>query len=481
MEKKDEKGITIKKEADLSEWYTQVLQKAELIEYTDVSGCYILRPRAYAIWEKVQEFFNKKIKASGVRNAYFPLFIPESLLAKEAKHLKGFKAEVAWVTEAGDSKLNERLAVRPTSETIIYQTYARWIRSYKDLPLRLNQWCNVVRWEFKHPTPFLRTREFLWQEGHSAFAGRQEAEKETIEILNYYSEIYEKLYAIPVIKGRKSEKEKFAGAEYTLSVEAFLPNGKAIQGATSHFLGNNFAEAFNIKYLDKDEKQKLVYQNSWGISTRSIGIMVMMHSDNNGLVIPPNVAENKVVIVPILLDKNKEKILEACEKIEKSLSEFDPILDDREDYTPGWKFNEWELKGIPVRIEIGPRDLEKKQAVLVTRHDGKKVNIKISELRDNVKKSLDRMHEELLEKSKKHLKESIVFVSNYKELDKAVKNNKLVKGNWCDTINCEEDIKAKSDGVKSLVIPLDEQVVKEKKCFNCGKEAHVVCYFGKSY
>ena len=479
--KEDTKGITIKKEADFSEWYTQVLQKAELIEYSDVSGCYILRPRAYAIWEKIQAYFDKKIKNSGVKNCYFPLFIPESLLAKEAKHFKGSTPEVAWVNEAGDSKLNERLAIRPTSEAIMYSAFPRWIRSYKDLPLRLNQWCNVVRWEFKHSTPFIRSREFLWQEGHSAFATKQEAEKEALEILNYYAEVYEKLCAVPVLKGKKSNKEKFAGAEYTLTVETFLPNGKAVQGATSHYLGQNFSEAFNIKFLDRDEKLKLVHQNSWGITTRSIGILIMMHSDNKGLVLPPAVADNKVVIVPILLEKDKEKVLKTCTEVAKKLNELSPLVDDREDYTPGWKFNEWELKGIPVRIEIGPKDLDKKQAVVVTRHDGKKEAVKIDVLKDKVLRALERMQSDLLENANKHLKNSTVFVASQKDFLNALKNKKMAKGNWCNTMNCEDDIKTRSDGAKSLVIPLDEPLVKGKKCFNCGKDASAVCYFGKSY
>ncbi len=479
---KDTKGITAKKEGDFSEWYTQVLQKAELIEYTDVSGCYILRPAAYAIWEKVQAYFDKKIKDSGVKNVYFPLFIPESLLLKEEEHFKGFKAEVAWVTEAGDTKLNERLAIRPTSETIIYHTMPKWIRSYKDLPLRINQWCNVVRWEFKHGTPFLRSREFLWQEGHSAFATRQEAEKEVSEILNYYADIYENLYAVPVIKGRKSKKEKFPGAEYSLSVETFMPNGKSLQGATSHYLGQNFSDAFNIRFIDKDEKTKLVHQNSWGISTRSIGAMIIVHSDDKGLVLPPNVADNKVVIVPIILDaKEKENIIKVCHDIGRSLKEFNPVVDDRDEYTPGWKFNEWEMKGIPIRVEVGPKDIVKKQAVVVTRHDGKKSAAKIKEIRDYVKNDLDRMQKELLDKAKKFVRNNTLFVNNSKEFDKAIKDKKFVKGNWCETLNCEDEIKTKSDGAKSLVIPLDEPVVKGKKCFNCSREASVVCYFGKSY
>ncbi len=481
MASKDEKGISVKKEQDFSEWYTQLIQKAELVEYTDVSGCYILRPRAFAVWEKIREYFDIKIKNSGVKNLYFPMFIPESLLKKEEKHFKGFKAEVAWVTKGGETVLSDPLAVRPTSETIIHNTLPKWIRSHKDLPLRLNQWCNVVRWEFKHPTPFLRSREFLWQEGHSAFSNEDDAKREADEILNYYTEIYEKLLAVPVIKGRKSKNETFAGADYTLSVETFLPNGKAIQGATSHYLGQNFSDAFNIKYSDQDEKVKLVHQTSWGISTRAIGIMIMMHSDNMGLVLPPNVAEEKAVIIPIFQEKDKPKVMKAAEKIYKELKEFNPILDDRKDYTPGWKFNEWELKGIPLRVEIGPRDVEKKQAVIVTRHDSKKENVKIENLKDRVTKALARMHDELLENARMYMRKNTVFVASTKEMENSIKARKLVKGNWCTGVRCEEDIKTKCDGTKSIVMPLDEPMLKGKKCFNCGNDAKAVCYFGKSY
>ncbi len=481
MQKKDEKGITVKKDDDLSEWYTQLLQKADLIDYSDVSGCYILKPRSYAIWEKLQAFLDKKIKDSGAKNSYFPLFIPEHLLVKESKHFAGFTPEVAWVTETGSSKLSERLAIRPTSETIMYNSYSKWIRSHKDLPLRLNQWCNVVRWEFKHSIPFLRSREFLWQEGHSAFATKQEAEKECLEMLNYYAQAYEDLCAVPVIKGRKSKREKFAGAEYTLSIETFLPNGKGIQCATSHYLGQNFSEAFNIRFIDKDDKTKLVHQNSWGFTTRSIGIMLMMHSDDKGLIIPPNLAENKIVIVPIIIEQEKEKILKACSDVAKNLKEFNPIIDSREDHTPGFKFNDWELKGVPIRIEIGPKDIAKDSVVVVTRHDGKKNFIKMKSLKEEIKIYLEKMQQDLFDKAKKNIKNNTVIVNNWKEAEKALKEKKLIKGIWCDTMNCEEDIKNKSEGAKSLNIPLDELEVKSKKCFNCGKEASIICYFGKSY
>jgi len=360
-----ELGLTVTKEQDFSGWYTQLLQKAELIEYSDVSGCYILRPRAYYIWEKIQEYLDKKFKATGVKNTYFPLFIPESLLTKEKEHVEGFSPEVAWVTHAGETKLNERLAIRPTSETIMYAAYAKWIRSYKDLPLLLNQWNSVVRWEFRNPVPFLRSREFLWQEGHSVFATKQEADTEVRERLEIYDQCYNELLCIPTLKGRKSEKEKFAGADYSYSLEAFLPNGRAAQACTSHHLGQNFSRAFNIIYLDNEGQQQYAYQNSWGFSTRSLGIMIMIHSDNKGLILPPAVAECQAVIIPISSEEKKKDILNACKQAQKTLKHFNAFVDDREEHTPGWKYNEWELKGIPLRIEIGPRDLEKDQAVLV--------------------------------------------------------------------------------------------------------------------
>src|SRR3989338_11572320 len=346
MKVRDEKGISVKKEQDFSEWYSQLIQKAELAEYTDVSGCYILRPRAFAVWEKIREYFDLKIKDSGVKNLYFPMFIPESLLKKEEKHFKGFKAEVAWVTKGGETQLNEPLAVRPTSETIIHNTLPKWIRSHKDLPLRLNQWCNVVRWEFKHPTPFLRSREFLWQEGHTCFATQKEAMKEVHTILGFYEKVFTDLYAVPVLKGKKSEAEKFAGADITLSVESFLPNGKAIQGATSHQLGQNFAKAFDINFANEKQEQEYAWQNSWGISTRSIGIMILMHGDDKGLVLPPRVAEKQVVIVPIIFDKDTaQKVLKEAWELKKQLENLGVRvhLDEREGYTPGLKYNEWEL------------------------------------------------------------------------------------------------------------------------------------------
>ncbi len=481
MPKKDV-GITAKKEQNFSEWYTQVIQKGDLIDYTDVSGCYVFKPNAYSIWEKVQKFFDEKIKVLGVKNAYFPMFIPESLLKKEAKHVEGFKAEVAWVTESGESKLSERLAIRPTSETIMYETYRRWIRSYRDLPLKLNQWCNVVRWEFKNPVPFLRTREFLWQEGHTVFASQKEAEKEVLQILEIYRQVFEELYAVPVIKGKKSEKEKFPGAVYTTSVETFLPNGRAVQGATSHFLGQNFSKAFDITFLDESEKKQHPYQNSWGISTRTIGIMVMMHGDDKGLVIPPRVASVHAVIVPIFFSSaDKSKVIKEAKRIKEQLQGYEVILDAREEYTPGWKFNEWELKGVPVRIEIGPNDIKKRQAVIVRRDNGEKEAVKVKGLNAKLRKVLDDMQKSLFAKAKKWLNGSIVESKDWGSFVKAIEDKKMAKALWCSSEGCEGVIKEKTHGAKSILIPFNQMKRISGKCVQCKKPAKAVALFAKSY
>ncbi len=479
MAQQDTLGITASKEKDFSEWYTQVITRSELIDYSLVSGSYIIKPSAYNVWENIQAFINDKIKQLGVSNIYFPMLIPESLLKKEAKHIAGFSPEVAWVTEAGNSKLNERLAIRPTSETIMYEAYARWIRSYKDLPLKLNQWVNIVRWEFKNPVPFLRSREFLWQEGHTAFATKEEADKEVLEVLDVYADLYEEILAVPVIKGKKTESEKFAGADYTTSLETFLPNGRGIQCATSHSLGQNFSKSFEIKFIDKDEKEKNVWQNSWGLSTRSIGITIMQHSDNKGAVIPPRVAKNKAVIIPIFFKDEKRAIVEKCKSLLSELSGFNPILDDREGYTPGWKFNEWELKGIPLRIELGPKDLKEAQVVLVRRDNQKKETIKIKSLKKKVQETLEEIQTDLLSKARKHLKDSTVEAKNLKELIQAINDKKLVKAGWCGDSKCEETIKEKADGAKILCIPFKKHDI--TSCVACNKKAKEPIYIAKSY
>ncbi len=478
--KKEEVGITVKKDSDISEWYTQVIQKAELAEYTDVGGCIIFRPRAYAVWEKVQQFFDAEIKKLGVKNAYFPLLIPESLLKKEAKHVAGFAPEVAWVTEGGHSKLSERLAIRPTSETIMYDAYSKWIKSHRDLPLLINQWCNIVRWEFKHAVPFLRTREFLWQEGHTVHATKESADKEVRTILDLYAKVMEDLYAIPVIKGKKTDSEKFAGADYTLSIETFMPSGKSIQVATSHGLGQNFSKSFDIKFLDKDEKTKFAWQNSWGISTRTIGIMIMIHGDDKGLVLPPKVAPTHIAIVPIIFEKDKEKVLKAARDIEKSLSkEFSVELDDRESYSPGWKFSDHEMKGVPIRIEIGPRDLANDSAVIVRRDNGEKINIKIKDINKKIKETLDDIQRNLYNKAKKFIDSSLVNVNSMDDLKKAIENKKFALVSWCGKESCETKINEKT-GAKSMNMPLD-QPKRLNKCISCDDSGKFAVYFAKSY
>ncbi|MBW3019462.1 proline--tRNA ligase [Candidatus Woesearchaeota archaeon] len=469
-------GITAKKSEEFGEWYTQVIQKAELADYTDVSGCMVIRPRAYAIWEKVQAWFDAEIKKLGVKNAYFPVFIPEHHLMREKEHVKGFTPEVAWVTHSGETELKEELAVRPTSETIMYASYSKWIQSHRDLPLRLNQWCNVVRWEFKHPTPFIRGREFLWQEGHTVFADKKAAEKEVKDLLELYKKVYEELYAVPAIMGMKTETEKFAGANYTTSVETFVPSGKAVQAATSHFLGQNFAKAFDIKYLDENGKHAYPFQNSWGMSTRTLGVMVMMHSDDKGLVIPPRLAETKAVIVPIIFDKTKKQVMDACKKLNAKLN---VKLDDRDEYSSGWKFNEWELKGVPIRIEVGPKDVEKNQAVLVRRDTGKKETVKMTAVAKRVEELLEEIQKSLFNKAKKFIKDSTVEAKNKTEFDKAIKNKKMVYCKWCDTAECEEQTKDRT-GAKTLNKPFEQPKI-TGKCTLCNKDAKVMCYFAKSY
>merc|ERR1719412_2932060 len=375
-------GMEAKKEDSLPDWYNQVLTKAEMLEYYDVSGCYILRPWSFSIWESIKDFLDGEIKKLGVQNCYFPIFVSHAALEKEKDHIADFAPEVAWVTKSGDSDLAEHIAVRPTSETVMYPAYAKWIQSYRDLPIKLNQWNNVVRWEFKHPQPFLRTREFLWQEGHTAFATFNEAKEEVLTILDLYRQIYEDILAVPVIIGKKTEKEKFAGGEYTTTTEAYIASaGRAIQGATSHHLGQNFSKMFDIVFEDPDTgEKKYVYQNSWGFTTRSLGVLIMVHGDNQGLVLPPKVACIQVVIVPCgitasLAEEDRKALYRTCEEYESKFKSVGVKVrgDYRENYSPGWKFNHWELKGVPIRMEVGPRDVKNNQVVLVRRDNGQKI------------------------------------------------------------------------------------------------------------
>ena len=483
MEQKEEQlGLTVKKSEYFNEWYNQVVLKADLIDYSLVSGCIIFKPNSYEIWENIQRIFNEKIKKSGHKNCYFPMFIPESLLRKEAEHIKGFNPEVAWVTKAGDTELNEKLAIRPTSETIMYESFAKWIRSWRDLPLLLNQWNSVVRWEFKHAKPFLRTREFLWQEGHTAHATKEEAEREVMQQLFEYVDLIESYMAIPVIAGKKTDKEKFAGADYTTTVEAFMPDGKALQMATSHLLGQNFAKVFDIKFLDKDEKERYAWTTSWGLSTRTIGAIAMTHGDDRGLVIPPRLAPIQIVIIPIVFKENKERVIEKSKEIVKKLKakNYNVELDNRESYTPGWKFNEWELKGVPLRIEIGPKDIEAEQLVLVRRDTNEKNTIKTKDLEKKIEQLLDDIQNNLFKKAKEYLTKSIVEVRNLNDFLNVIKNKKMAKSLFCGQDECESIIKDKTEGATCRCIPFEQKAAKGH-CIQCGKEAKAWAVFGKGY
>lgn len=475
---KNEKGIVAEKD-DFSEWFTQIMLKADLADYSSVSGMIVYKPGAYAIWEKIREEVDKRFKRLGIQNVYFPLLIPERLFDKLKEHTAGFKPEVAWVTEAGDSKLSERLAIRPTSETIMYESYSKWIRSWRDLPLKYNQWNNVVRWEFKHPVPFLRTREFLWNEGHTVYATEKEAKAEEKQVIGIYRDVCEKFLALPSLIGRKSEKEKFAGAEYSTSLEFFMPNGKAIQGPDFHHDGQHFAKAYDIQFLDKDEKKKYAWQNTFAISTRMLGVMFAIHSDSKGLILPPKMASNKVVIVPIIFEDSKEKVLKAGREIEGKLRKYDALLDDREGYKPGNKFAEWEMKGIPLRIEIGPKDLAKKEVVVSRRDTGKKESVKLKDLDKYISRVLEEIQDNLFERAKKLLYDNIVECKNMKELEKAILGKKIAFSPLCGILECEDDLKAKT-GAKVLNIP-DNQSAKLGDCVVCDEKAKYWAYIAKSY
>ncbi|KAK6590296.1 proline-tRNA synthetase class II aaRS (ybak RNA binding domain plus tRNA synthetase) [Cryptosporidium xiaoi] len=497
-------GITADKRSNFADWYSQVIIKSEMIEYYDVSGCYILRPWSYFIWEVIQNTFDNKIKKFGVENAYFPLFLTRKRLETEKKHVEGFSPEVAWVTKSGKSDLAEPIAIRPTSETIMYPYFAKWIRSHRDLPLKLNQWSSVVRWEFKQPTPFIRTREFLWQEGHTAHATKEETIKMVDDILDEYSSIYEDLLATPVIKGTKSEAEKFAGGDTTKSIEGFISEiGRAVQAATSHFLGQNFSKMFGIEFENEKGQKDYVYQASWGLTTRAIGIMLMMHGDNKGLVLPPKVAPIQVVIVPIIyksvITDEQKKV---CLEIEEILKEIGirVKIDDRSNYTPGWKYNHWEVKGVCLRFEVGPRDMKNRSVRVVIRDTMEKKDVPILNLKSEIPTILDEFQNRLYTKAKKNMDDSIISINTFDEVMPVLNNKKLVLAPWCEEESCEEEIKKETTrlslemesnnsqsltgAMKSLCIPNDQPYSLEKenkKCFFCDRKAKRFTLFGRSY
>ncbi len=461
---------------DFAQWYTDVVKKAELCDYASVKGCMVIKPAGYAIWENIQHELDRRFKETGVQNVYMPLFIPESLLEKEKDHVEGFAPEVAWVTHGGLEPLQERLCVRPTSETLFCDFYAKDIHSYRDLPKVYNQWCSVVRWE-KTTRPFLRSREFLWQEGHTAHATAEEAEARTIQMLNLYADFCEQVLAIPVIRGQKTDKEKFAGAEATYTIESLMHDGKALQSGTSHNFGDGFAKAFSIQYAAKDNTLQYVHQTSWGMTTRMIGAIIMVHGDNNGLVLPPRIAPTQVVIVPI--QQQKEGVLDKAFALKDVLSNFRVKVDDS-DKSPGWKFSESEMRGIPVRVEIGPRDIENNEAVLVRRDTHEKITVSLDEIEAKVSELLDTIQSDMLERARAHRDSHTYVATTYDEFVKTINEKPgFVKAMWCGDQACEDKIK-EDTAATSRCMPFAQENLSDK-CVCCGKPAKKMVYWGRAY
>lgn len=476
QEKKLVEAIT-SMEKDFAQWYTDVVKKAELIDYSSIRGCMILRPNGYAIWENIQKQLDSRFKETGVENVYMPMFIPESLLQKEKDHVEGFAPEVAWVTHGGGQQLQERLCVRPTSETLFCDLYANIVHSYRDLPKLYNQWCSVVRWE-KTTRPFLRSMEFLWQEGHTAHATAEEAEERTKQMLNVYADFCEEVLAIPMIKGRKTDKEKFAGAEATYTIEAMMHDGKALQSGTSHNFGNGFAKAFGIQYTDKDNQLKYVHQTSWGMSTRIIGAIIMVHGDDSGLVLPPRIAPTQVMVIPIA--QHKEGVLNKAYELRDRLTAGFRVKVDDTDKSPGWKFSEQEMRGIPVRIEIGPKDIEANRAVAVRRDTREKIIVSLDELEYKVSEILDTMQKEMLEHARLHRDAHTTTAATYEEFKDAIANKPgFVKAMWCGDEACENKIKEDTTAT-SRCMPFEQEEIAQT-CVCCGRPAKTMVYWGKAY
>lgn len=465
-------------EEDFARWYTDIVIKAGLADYTDTKGCIAIRPYGYAIWENIQNYTDKKFKETGVKNAYFPVLIPENLLQKEKDHVEGFAPEVAWVTEAGGEKLEEKYCIRPTSETIISTMYSKWLSSWRDLPFVYNQWCNVLRWE-KETRPFLRSREFLWQEGHTIHETAEEAKERTIQMLNIYQDVVENLLAIPTVKGIKTESEKFAGAEATYTIETMMHDGKALQSATSHYFGQNFTKPFEIKFQNREGKEEYAYQTSWGSSTRLLGALIMAHGDNRGLKLPPKVAPIQVVVVPVA--QNKEGVLEKAHELYNSLkSMFRVEIDDRDNVSPGFKFNDWEMKGVPVRIELGPRDIENGVCVLVRRDTAEKVVVKLNEVEKVIVETLEKIHNNMFEECKKRLEEKTTIATTLDEFVTSMNEHQgFIKAMWCGNPACEEKIKELT-AAKSRCMPFEQEKISDK-CVCCGKPADKMVIWGRQY
>ena len=465
-------------DVDFAQWYTDIVKKAELIDYASVKGCMVIKPAGYALWENIQKALDAKFKETGVENVYMPMFIPESLLQKEKDHVEGFAPEVAWVTHGGLEPLQERLCVRPTSETLFCDFYKDAIQSYRDLPKLYNQWCSVVRWE-KTTRPFLRSREFLWQEGHTAHATAEDAEARTIQMLNLYADFCEQVLAIPVIKGRKTDKEKFAGAEATYTIEALMHDGKALQSGTSHNFGDGFARAFGIQYTDKENKLQYVHQTSWGMSTRIIGGIIMVHGDDSGLVLPPRIAPTQVMVIPI--QQRKEGVLEKAAELKSELLEkgFRVKLDDS-DKSPGFKFADQEMRGIPLRVEIGPKDMEAGRCIVVRRDTREKTEVALTDLATKVGELLEQMQKDMLERARNHVKNHTYEAKNYEEFCDTINNKPgFVKAMWCGDLACEEKIKEDTTAT-SRCMPFEQEQISDV-CVCCGKPAKKMVYWGKAY
>lgn len=465
-------------EENFAKWYTDIVLKADLADYTDTKGCIAIKPYGYAIWENIQKYEDEKFKKIGVKNVNFPVLIPENLLAKEKDHVEGFAPEVAWVTMGGEEELEEKLCVRPTSETMFSTLYSKWLNSWRDLPFVYNQWCNVIRWE-KETRPFLRSREFLWQEGHTIHETEEEARNLTLQMLDIYADTIENLLAIPVLKGRKTKKEQFAGAVETYTVETLMHDGRALQAGTSHYFGQNFAQPFNIKFQNREGKEEYAYQTSWGTSTRLIGAVIMAHGDNRGLKLPPKVAPIQAVIVPVAM--HKEGVKEKAEELFNKLNEkYRMEIDLRENYTPGYKFNDWEMRGVPIRIELGPRDIENNVCVVVRRDTLEKIEVNLDELNEKLQPILDEIQKNMYNECKKIRENRTTTALNLEQFEKNINENQgYVKTMWCGDVECENKIKELT-GAHSRCIPFEQEHISDK-CVCCGKEAKHMVIWGRQY
>ncbi len=476
-EKKLVEAIT-SMEVDFAQWYTDVVKKAELMDYSSIRGCMIFKPAGYALWENIQHELDRRFKATGVENVYMPMFIPEGLLQVEKDHVEGFAPEVAWVTHGGANPLQERLCVRPTSETLFCDFYKNDIESYRDLPKLYNQWCSVVRWE-KETRPFLRSREFLWQEGHTAHATAEEAEERTIQMLNLYGDFLEDFLAIPVVRGQKTEKEKFAGAKATYTIEALMHDGKALQAGTSHNFGDGFAQAFGIQFTDKDNQLKYVHQTSWGMTTRLIGAMIMVHGDDSGLVLPPAIAPTQLMIIPV--QQRKAGVMEACAALRDRLVKVCRAKLDDSDKSPGWKYSEQEMRGIPLRIELGPRDLEANHCVVVRRDTREKLIVSLDELETVIPQLLATIQKDMLERARAHRDAHISDAHDYEEFcDILNTKTGYIRGMWCEDRGCEDTIK-ENTGATSRCMPFADQERIAETCVCCGRPAKKLIYWGRAY